>query len=154
MTRGYHSASWLKNLILSELLQFEIMICLLHLGQMKIWPFLMGIWIFKFLQESIFSFGDYWWTLTNKTKNMVMWWFFMQWDIWLRMWCLFFQQTGDSTNDEVDSTMKGRKKNVFNIAIQHERPRDFVTFFVEVNLGKLPVVPHKAVAEVSKIGNL
>jgi hypothetical protein len=58
-------------------LQFEIKICLLNLGQMKIWPFLVGIWIFKFVQESIFSFGDYWWTLTNKTKNMVMWWFFM-----------------------------------------------------------------------------
>ena len=29
------------------------------------------------------------------------------------------------------------QKNVFHMAIQHERPRDFVTFFVEVNLGKL-----------------
>ena len=44
---------------------------------------------------------------------------------------------GDSTNDEVDSTMKSRKQVVFHMAIQHERPRDFVTFFVEVNLGKL-----------------
>jgi len=28
-------------------LQFEIEICFLNLGQMKIWPFLVGIWIFK-----------------------------------------------------------------------------------------------------------